>query len=634
MTIKNTTTAVETATETREPRLVPLSQLDLSPLNPRQNVSDDAVAALADSIRTVGLMQNLAGIETEAGRVEIVAGGRRLRALQLITSEDGGDDFEVPVILATDEAEAQAWASTENIAREALHPADEVAAYRDMAASGAAPDAIAKAFGVTVRHVKGRLKLAVLADPILAALRADEITLDIAAAYTICDDPERQTAAFEKVHGTWNESEHTIRSMLTEDAAEDDNRLAVFVGREAYEAAGGAISENLFGDEVYFLDGDVLAQLAQEKLEDIAASYRADGWKWVEAGFDQPDYQVTQAMGRTYPSRIEATEEEAARYDELAALNEGAQQSDDEECEFHELSMKLDAEHFSAEQMEHAGMFIWIGYHGDIQTREGMILTEDRPAAEAAGVCKPNQHGQSASASETVKEKPMYSTALAEDLARIRTGAVQAALLEKPELALELLTFALTAPVYSGSLPLGISSTDAQNGPKDGEGMKLPKAIQPEGYGYPMNGKEAAEAFTAFRRRKPATRAKLLTEAVAKIVSVGLAGDKANPFRELVAELAETDVRRNWTPTEAFLKRLTGAQLEAAHAEIMGEVQGSFIKLKKGEKASRLHRIFAGEKGIPPLTDAQKARAAAWVPQGLVAQPAEDKPAETGAKAA
>ena len=59
-----------------------LDDLILSPLNPRQEASAAGIAALAASIRAVGLMQNLGGYPTEDGRIGIVAGGRRLRALQ------------------------------------------------------------------------------------------------------------------------------------------------------------------------------------------------------------------------------------------------------------------------------------------------------------------------------------------------------------------------------------------------------------------------------------------------------------------------------------------------------------------------------------------------------------------------
>ena len=147
--------------------------------------------------------------------------------------------------------------------------------------------------------------------------------------------------------------------------------------------------------------------------------------------------------------------------------------------------------------------------------------------------------------------------------------------------------------------------------------MRLPKSLHADEYGYPLTAAKAKDAFAKFRRRKPATRAKLLTGAVARIVQVGLTGAKANPLAQMIADLADTDIRTVWTPTEAFLKRLTAAQLSDIHTEIMGEAQTTFDKLKKGEKAKTLHRLFAWEKGIPPLTEAQATRAAAWLPEGL-----------------
>ena len=58
-----------------------LADCTLSPQNPRQIVDADAVTDLAASIRAIGLIQNLAGWQTQDGSVDIVAGGRRLRAL-------------------------------------------------------------------------------------------------------------------------------------------------------------------------------------------------------------------------------------------------------------------------------------------------------------------------------------------------------------------------------------------------------------------------------------------------------------------------------------------------------------------------------------------------------------------------
>ena len=74
------------ATEAR----IPLARLSLSPLNPRQDVPEADIIALAKSIWDAGLIQSLAGVIDQHGKAEIVAGGRRLRALQhLAKTKDG-----------------------------------------------------------------------------------------------------------------------------------------------------------------------------------------------------------------------------------------------------------------------------------------------------------------------------------------------------------------------------------------------------------------------------------------------------------------------------------------------------------------------------------------------------------------
>lgn len=618
-TTKTNPKAADAASGTRTVGQVPLSLCTLSHLNPRQDVTDAEISGLASSIRTVGLLQNLAGIERGSGEVEIVAGGRRLRALNLIAEQDKTNKAAtlVPVILAADEAEAQLWASTENTARADLHPADEVVAYRDMADTGMEVAEIAKAFAVRERHVKGRLRLAGLAQPILAALKADEITLDVAAAYTVSADPAQQVAAFEQLKDSWagDNAEH-IRRRLMQGAVDPSDKLAKCVGRAAYEAAGGAVREDLFGEDVYFLDADLLTELATAKLEQEGKTHEIAGWKWVETGFERPSYETTSAMGRTYPASVEATEAEAARYDELAELVEDDDASDGEVQEFEALSAKLDRQEFTETQMSHAGVILWIGYDGLIAAEYGLVRNEDRAEAETAGVCKRSHH---ATAGATLEKRGPYSGALVKDLAEVRTGAVQTALLDCPALALDLITFALAVPVYTDAMPLGITTEDAPNAPKTDEGMKLPKALKDgDSTPVPLDGAAAADAFKAFQRKKPQTKARILTENVARILRIGLADETANPFAEMIAAQAGLNLRRVWTPTESFLKRLKGAQLDEIMAHISGEgVPQSFAKMKKGEKVARLDKIFAGEKGIPPLTAVQRARADAWVPEGM-----------------
>ncbi|TKA93793.1 chromosome partitioning protein ParB, partial [Cereibacter changlensis] len=104
---------------------------------PRQDADAEGIALLAESLIACGLVQNLGGLRDEAGRVAIVFGGRRLRALQ-IAVETRPDLAMVPVRIAPDAMTAQAWASAENTARQDLNVVDEIRAYGAMAESGAA----------------------------------------------------------------------------------------------------------------------------------------------------------------------------------------------------------------------------------------------------------------------------------------------------------------------------------------------------------------------------------------------------------------------------------------------------------------------------------------------------------------
>lgn len=597
---------------------VPLASCHNSPLNPRGPVTDAEIADLATSIRTVGLIQNLAGWQPEPGRIEIVAGGRRLRALGKIAREDDLDPatFDVPVMLAASEDEARDWAKTENIARAALHPADEIAAYRDMAAAGSTPEAIAKAFAVTVRHVKGRLRLAGLAEPILAALRADAITLDVAQAYSIAPDPAQQATLFAELGGGYYaDNAREIRRRLTDAMVDPRDRLARLVGREAYEAAGGTVREDLFGEDCFFADPDLLRDLALQSLESAREAHSADGWSWVEAGIERPDWEMLSAFGRTYPARIEASEAEAARYDALADRIECGDANEDEEREFEVLAGQLDQDVFSEAQMALSGVILSVGYDGEIVADRGLVRAEDREAAEAAGICQPSRH--TSDRAQRARKGP-YSAALAGDLATIRTGALQAALLDQPQLVLDLLTFVLATPIFSASNPVGIATSAPLNVADEAAGQTLPKALAAEDTAAPLTGAEAGEAFTAFRRKKPATKSRILTERVARLVSARLCDEGANPFLEQIAGMAEVDVRRTWQPNEWFLNRLTAAQLDTVMAHIRGDgVPGSFAGLKKREKVARLAAVLSDAPGAMPLSEEAKARAAAWLPEGM-----------------
>lgn len=281
---------------------LPLSCLTMSKMNVRRTERDADVAALAEDIASCGLKQNLvvvpahfstAEIEKDFGdKFEVIAGGRRYQALRLLA--DTGRiafDFPVPVLVEAREA-AAATSLSENLHRVAMNPADEFDAFaaivRGFQRDGMMPDdavtACAKRFGVTVKHVQGRLRLANLAPEVLEALRTDKITLDIAKAYAGTTDQALQLQVFKAVSKVpYPISAKDVRQRLRGVTCSLDDHRVEFIGLDAYRAAGGRTEAEMFmgtDGEERVLDVPLLERLAEAKGAEMAeAAAKADGWK-------------------------------------------------------------------------------------------------------------------------------------------------------------------------------------------------------------------------------------------------------------------------------------------------------------------------------------------------------------------
>lgn len=267
-----------------ELHLIPLSRLRPSSRNVRKS-GGTSIPELAASIARVGLLQNLNVVaSTDGEHFEVVAGRRRLAALKLLVKRRKlAKDHPVPCLLVPDAA-ARTVSLTENVQREAMHPADQFEAFAALVAEGRPVEDIAADFGVTPLVVQRRLRLANVSPRLLADYRADAVTLDQLMALAITDDHAAQEAAFyESPH--WQRSPDALRDHLTSeeiDAGRD--AVARFVGMEAYEAAGGAVRRDLFADEdggIFLADGGLLESLARDRLAPMADHVRAEGWSWT-----------------------------------------------------------------------------------------------------------------------------------------------------------------------------------------------------------------------------------------------------------------------------------------------------------------------------------------------------------------
>ena len=134
--------------------------------------------------------------------------------------------------------------------RAALHPLDQFRAFVALRENGQGNEEIAAAFFVTPQVVKQRLKLASVAPALLELYAEDEMTLEQLMAFTVNPDHKRQIQVWDAIKSPWNKKPYQIPRMLTETSVRASDRRAVFVGVDAYQAAGGTMLHDLFqGDD-------------------------------------------------------------------------------------------------------------------------------------------------------------------------------------------------------------------------------------------------------------------------------------------------------------------------------------------------------------------------------------------------
>ena len=601
---------------------IPLADLYLSDMNPRQEADPEGIVLLADSIAMIGLIQPIAGLRDEAGTVGIVAGGRRWRAIRLALERDPDliahrpELALVPVRLAPDAATARAWAAVENTAREDLHPADEIRAFGRMRDGGADVPTIARTFGLTEAHVYRRLALAALPAPVLDALKAGEITLGAAKAFTVADDEALALTVLEQIRGR-EISEHRIKQMVQPSAINaGSDRRARFVGIDAYRAAGGRISADLFADATLLHDEALLDRLFAEKL-DAEAEAREAEWAWTRTLAESyVPYDMAETMARLYRVEGVLSEEQAARYDELAELAEAEVLDESGQAELDVLQAILDGE-FSDEQRRLGGWFLCVGQDGAIRMDGPYVRPEDRTAAIEAGVLTGHAARPMEGARADAPRSP-WSGALVADLQAMRSAAVQGAMLDKPDLALDLLAYTF-AERWGG--PLAVRTEESPIKPTTETGFAPDPRLCGTGTDEGGEGQDTAsedDPFDVFRAKGKKHRNAVLALALARSLKYS---DRDPIFAKVEAE-TKAHIRQVWTPTaENVFRRVSADTLDALMLDLTGcDPHGSGFKAwkaqKKGEKADAMERLFtdAAYQAAWRIDAARKARIDAWVP--------------------
>ncbi|NMG49045.1 chromosome partitioning protein ParB [Azoarcus communis] len=639
-TATQTIATLETAAPAQNLIRVPLSQLRPSRRNVRKTAGQ-SIDALAASIARVGLLQNLTVILASDGEhYEVVAGGRRLAALKLLAKKRRiPKDWDVPCLLVAD-GSARTVSLTENVQREAMHPADQFEAFAALVAEGRPIEDIAADFSVTPLVVQRRLKLANVSPRLMADYRADAVTLDQLMALAITDDHSAQEAAFYDAP-TWQRSPSALRERLTEREIDAHRHpLVRFVGLDAYERAGGGIRRDLFaeGDEgIYLTDAALLERLTQDKLAGIAAEVKAEGWAWVDAtpAVTHADLQSFQRAPR---ERRNPTKREAGRIEKLQAkLHELAEAVDasldaDEEEKADALQEKGEAlgeqlqaledglQDYAANVKAAAGAIVTIDRSGEAVVHRGLMREAEAKALRTLERLRQGFGGEEAGNDDEGEDaEPPKAAAMSDRLAQRlsahRTAALQIEVARHPQAALAAVVHGMVQVVlqnsrYGHDLPLGVRLTVqdrlegmAPDWPESPAAMAL-RELQQEWAGKLPGG--SAELFAALLAMPQDELVRLLAVCVSATVDVVTPRVTQRQSGKELAQAVALDMATWWQPTaEGFFRHVSKAVILEAVGEFAPDHVTRLAKLKKADIASEAERLADGTGWMPAIFKAE-----------------------------
>ena len=260
--------------ESEEFRRLPVDLIDPNPRQPRTSFEDESLVALADSIRTRGVLQPVLVRQLVGGRYELIAGERRWRAARLAELE------AIPAVVRhRDDAESLELAVIENMAREDLNPVDEARACAALVEELAlSREEVGLRVGRSRVAVSNLIRLLELPDEALELLERGLLTEGHGRALLLADDHgERRRLARAAVEAGWSVRELEARARAASGGARRAGRVRR-PGKQALHPDEQAIADRIadtlqpvFGREVEVTPGKHSAfrvQLEVDSVED------------------------------------------------------------------------------------------------------------------------------------------------------------------------------------------------------------------------------------------------------------------------------------------------------------------------------------------------------------------------------
>lgn len=674
--------------QTGEVREIALNKLKASPKNVRRvGHSAQDIEARAASIRHKGMLQPLV-VEPEikengeaSGCYLVTIGEGRRQALRLLAKRKLLSKAE-PVRCVIDTTNDPGEISLdENTSRRDMHPADEYEAWRDLAErKGYSVEEIAARSGASPDTVRRRLRLGAVAPALLDIYREGGLTLDQIMAFAVSPDAERQMQVYAQLPAHYRPPS-AIRRAMVETKVDADDPRAIFVGVDAYVAAGGAVLVDLFTEagKGWLEDVVLLDRLVAEKLQAQAVALRdAEGWKWTSAHLAFPrEHGCNRIWESLRPRTAEEEAQRSALYSERDALIERypdlADLPEAAEARLAEIDEILDAladqYEFDPEQKAYAGAFVVLGHDGEVRIERGYVRPEDEPVAEpkpqAEGEVEPakeeaeGEDDEGDAAADQDREEPLgeanlpISPRIRADLTAHRSTVLRHALAEAPDLALVALTHALLLRVFRGvggyasCLDIRLGS---RNLAADGDAIEDSRAARANAERHAAWARQMPDDPEAYWDFVVGLDADSRMSLMAHCVSLSLDAvrgwdNRPMPWKhaDRLASALDLDMSDWWSPTAArYLGAVTKAQIVDAVTEgVSPEAGERLVGLKKAEMIEAAEPQLVAARWLPaclrtpgrtlPWVKAQGAAEAGQASGAADETPAEQEAATDGA---
>lgn len=638
-----------------EERLIPLRRLVASPFNVRR-AKRTGLQTLAANIEHVGLLQNLVvhPMKVGAKRAQTygVAAGesRRLAMLELAERGSLSLDTEVRCLVVSTEA-AVLISTSENVTQQPMHPADQCDAFRALVDAGRSIPEVAAIYAISETMVRQRLKLARVSPKLIELFRNDEIRIDVMQALAVSDSHDEQERVWFNV-APYDRDADTIRRKLVRGEHDfQSNRIALFVGIDAYEAAGGTVRRDLFSDEgtAWYADHALMERVAADLLETVAATVKEEGWAWVKA-VPIFDYAARATLQRLPATAVPPTDEQQQEMDAISARMDAIQaEQEDEEIDedtFEQLSGEYAALEHRHEQIEEslkvytplqmatAGAVVSIDGHGVPNIERGWITRDTTDSAKVADAAdgagedsdEAGEHdamsplrGSTTDSATTAAPatKGPHSAALTLRLNARRTASISLAIARQPHVALAALVHRFLVSEYApGSAG---SAIDIQWHDNTGKvGKHAPELADDLAYRLATEQRGAwggiipddTDALLRWCIEQPDERLlTILAQYVAASLD-GLAPDEAPHCINALVPALGLNLADDWKPTRAsYFNHVTKARIADVVTAAVSPAEGMrILKLKKDAAAAEAERLVSNTGWLPEHLAAAETR--------------------------